>query len=446
MKHFGIFLFVLFSYSSFLGQDLPRKGSFGCHMKDADDGNGIAVVRVIENSTAFQMGLKENDVIHSLNDNSLKNVGHFVAEIGNWKAGEKIELGIHRNSEDLELKGEVIGKPFETSAQADVLYGHVDYQGNRLRSILEIPKQAVNPPVVYFLPGIGCASIDYYYDHNAPIKKLVEEFVAKGLAVFRIEKPGMGDSDGPLKCTEMDFNQEVEALKAGLQELQKNKNIDRENIFLYGHSLGTVSAPLVAKDQGIKGIIAWGGISSSWYEYSLRILKDQKILKEMDYVQIEKEYREIQPFYHAFYEDQKSPQELMEDERFRDLTGNYFDGDLWFGMHHYRYFHTLNKVDMFTAYKEANCSVLTLAGDCDLHAIDTKWASDIVQSILYYDLYDADLKVFENTTHHYHTVPSMQEYIRMRKEGTLNNEYMAANFNEEVPISASNWIWEKVKK
>jgi len=444
-KFIVLFCLSLVLQTSLMSQELVRKGTFGIQMEADPNGNGVKVLKVFNNSTASSLKMKSGDLIRSVNDVEYKEVNPLVAAVGKWKAGEKITVKIERADQQQILTGKIVGKPLETSDYGEVIYGSVDFDGGKLRSILELPKGVKNPPVIFFLPGIGCGSLDYYYNPNASTKLLVEEWMKSGIAVYRVEKPGMGDSYGTIPCQKMDFDYEVAAFSKALQKLKKMDQIDSNNIFLYGHSLGTVSAPLVAQSAKVKGIIAWGGISKSWYEYSLKILKDQKLLFGQDYVEVERNFRKLHPFYIDFYVNKRTPEELKTDERYASFASDFFQGEMWFGVHHYTYFHTLNDVDILTAYKRADCPVLTLAGEFDVHAIDTDWAVEIANAVNFYRDQTAKSIIVPKTTHHYHTVPSIAAYNELRNTNTLTSDYVSEHFNSAIPALVSDWVKETME-
>lgn len=248
----------------FLGaQTLERKSYLGIQMKSSEEKNGIEVIHVYENSTASNLNLQVHDIILTINGVPYENVNDLVKVVPSWTVGEQLTMDIIRDEEKIELSGKIIAKPLETSDYAQVIYGEVDFDGGKLRSILELPFGVENPPVILFIPGNGCGSLDYWYSSQTPVKLLVESFVEKGIAVFRVEKPGIGDSYGDVHCIEMDFDYQLAAFQAGLEKLKNTPEIDVNRIYLFGESLGVVSAPFMANESNVSGIIAWGGISTS---------------------------------------------------------------------------------------------------------------------------------------------------------------------------------------
>ena len=436
----------LFIFSNTYAQELQRKGTFGIQMENMDDKSGLKVIKVIENTTASAIGLKADDIILSINEIAYSDVYELVDAIGTWRQGDAITAIVKRDNKKQTLNGKIVGKPLETSKYGKVIYGHVDYDGGKLMSILELPNGVKNPPVVMFLPGIGCGSLDFYYNENSTTKLWIEALVKKGIAVYRVDKPGMGDGEGTKDCSEMDFDYEINAFRTALQTLKKIESINNKQVFLYGHSLGVISAPYIAKDNDVAGIISWGGISTTWYEYSLKILRDQKVLQGQDYTSIEENFRKIQPFYYDFLIQQKTPKELTKNPDYQELVKHHFHNDMWHGLHHYTYFHTLNDKNILTAYKDANCPILALAGEYDIHAVSTDWAKELADAVNYYRPNTGTSLVIPKTTHHYHTVPSIPMYFEMRKSGELNAQYQAQHFSTDVPIAVNNWIKKQIKQ
>lgn len=421
-------------------QELARKGTFGIQMEAVKDGEGIQILKVFDNTTASALQLEEKDILLSINGKTYSDVMDLVATIGDWRVNAPVAVKVKRGEKIHTFEAKVVGKPLETSEFAEVIYGSVAYDGGKLRSILELPNGEKNPPVVLFLPGIGCGSLDYYYNPNAPVKLLVESLVEEGIAVMRVEKPGMGDSEGTQGCLEMDFDYEVAAFDAALTQLKERTDINTDQIFLYGHSLGTISAPLIASKNEVAGIIAWGGLASTWYEYSLKLNRDQRYLFGDDYLEVEADLRKMTPFLHDFYIHKKTPKELAQIPEYREQSEYYFQGDLVHGLQHYTFLQDVNDVDLLTAYKEANCPILAIAGEHDIHTIDTDWAKTLSDVVNFYRPDQGEYIHIPKTTHHYHTVPSIEVYNELRKTGKMNSAYMAEHFNEDVPFVVQRWI------
>jgi len=423
--------------------ELPRKGTLGIQMQAAPQ--GIQVQKVFDHSTASNIGLKEEDLIQTINGQVVTKVTEVVDMVQQWKAQDPISIDLKRNEKRIQLTGTVVGKPFENSIYGQVEYGSVDYDGGQLRTILITPSGRPQAPLLMFMQGIGCGSIDYYYNDQSTVKLLVEEFVRHGVAVLRVEKPGMGDSQNTQACEDMDYPYEVGAFIAALKQAKRLQGVDPNQIFLFGESLSSYSAPLVAAKEKVAGIIVWGGLSKSWFEYSLKLLKDQKFILGRSPKSIEEQYRRNLPFYFDFFVNKKTPQDLLQHPDYRSFAANFFDGEKWLGLHHYSFFHTLNDVDILSAYASIHCPILCLAGDHDVHTTDTHWTKDLLYAVPEKFKSQSKLEIFPQTTHHYYQVPSVQTYMDMRSANELTRAYMAKNFNPDIAEVASKWIKTIIK-
>lgn len=421
-------------------QLLERKGALGARLEPVSEGQGVRVVEVLPGGTAAHVGLQAKDVLMQVNERPVSTVPELVKHIGTWRAGQPVHLKVIRNDRPRTLKGRVVGRPMETSDQGSVIYGEVPFDGGALRSILALPKGVERPPVILWVPGVGCYSQDFGTSPRSPYKQWVEGIVAQGIAVFRVEKPGMGDSRNTTPCAGMDLDHEVAAYQAALLHLRQLPQIDPERIYLYGHSMGVLTAPLVAEAAPVAGLMAWGGVAISWFEYELRLLRDQQTLEGKDLVAIEADVRRKLPVLTAFYLDQRTPEELGRESDLTAALSEYTDGTLWHGLMHYSFFHDLGRLDILANYRKLSCPVLTLAGEFDLHAIDTQWAGTIADAVNAMRPGAVESQVVRSTTHHYHTVPSMADYVAMQADGRMDDVYMAEHFNSEVPKLVADWV------
>ena len=421
-------------------QELKRKGSLGIELKVKDSIAGIFVVDVLENTTASAIGIQPNDILVAIGQDSVLEAATLLDLIDNWREGDPVEIRILREGKKMSLSGNVAGKPYETSQNGIVIYDAIPFDGGQIRSILELPKNTASPPVVLYLPGVGCASYDFGSEPNHPIKLLVESLVDQGIAVFRMEKPGMGDSHGTTHCQEMDYDYEINAYAKALEVLKRNSKIDTNRIFLFGESLGTITAPYVAVKQNIAGIIAWGGIVTSWFEYYMRLQRDQKILLGEDYQKMDEDFRKNLPFFYDFLIQKLNPNQLRKNTQYQSFVDSHFKENLWHGLHHYTYFQNLNDKNILSTYKEANCPVLALAGEYDIHTADTTWAIMLSDAINHYTPGRGSYKILEETTHHYYKVPSVEVYIDKLRNGKITPKYMSDNFNDQIGREMGKWI------
>lgn len=441
MKKFTVFLCLAIVATGLMAQTLQRRGALGVYLKNSEDGVGVSIQEVFEGSTASALGLEAGDVLLKVDGKAYNGLEEFIPFVRGWRVGREITVTVLRGDKEIDMTAGIVGKPLETSEHAEVIYGAVPYDGGQLRSIMEVPKGVSKPPVLFFLPGIGCASWDYYYDNTVPMKQLVEGLVKRGYAVYRVEKPGMGDSEGTQDCMEMGYHYEVNAFKAALKQLKSNPQIDADNIFLYGHSLGVLTAPQLAAESPVKGIIAWGGVTTSWYEYLLRMLRDQNEIQGYDYEWIEQKYRNEMPFLYDFLVKQMTPEEMAKNPAYKKMVEEKFvEGKYWLNIQHYKYVQEINQVDLTAAWKNSACPVIALHGEYDLHAIDSQWAEHVTKLMNYYYPGAATWAIVPKTTHHMYTTASWAEYMELREKDALDKKYMSKHFNPQIIDMVADWV------
>ncbi len=442
MKKIIITIFSLAVFACGYSQHLERGGSLGAMIRPAPDSVGIAILQALPGGTAASIGLQEKDVLLKVNGQTYNDIAALVATTAQWREGQQLDIDILRNGTALQLSGKVKGKPLEQLDGAKTIYGAVTYDQGMLRSILTLPEGKDKPPVVFFLQGFSCSSIDYYYSDKEPVRRLVDGWVANGFAVFRVEKPGVGDCKDLPNCEDIGYNYEVEAFKTALRQLKQNPDIDKDQIFLFGHSLGGVTAPLLAADTPVKGIINYGSVATTWYEYLVKVLREQDIISGAGYDEVEANVRQRIPLLYDYLVGKKTPSELEQNPAYRDILSTGLpvrNGDRMIGRH-YSFMQEINDSDITTAFKKAACHVLALHGEFDLHAVDEEWAVMTANLVNAFHPGKGSWKILPGTEHSFAQVPSMPQYVAMRNSGTFGGAYMQEHFNPAIIDETVDWM------
>src|SRR3954466_5236539 len=166
--------------------------------------------------------------------------------------------------------------PRESYPNVDVIYDSVTTaDGKRLRTIITKPRHAKGKlPVIFVTGWLSCDSLE------APAGTKDESgLVFRGLAqlpefaLFRMDKPGVGDSEGV--CSETDFDSELAGYRAAFRVLKNYDFIDTEKIYILGVSNGGGFAPLIPESDAeraqVRGYISVGGWVKTWFEHMLEI-------------------------------------------------------------------------------------------------------------------------------------------------------------------------------
>ena len=127
-----------------------------------------------------------------------------------------------------------------------------------LPGALCVPNNTKNPPVVILLAGSGPNDKDESLGPNKALKDLAIGLASNGVATYRYDKRTLVYGKD---MKNVDLNSEVieDAISAAAM-LKKNPDFKNSKVYIVGHSLGAMCAPLIAsKSKQINGIILLAG-------------------------------------------------------------------------------------------------------------------------------------------------------------------------------------------
>ncbi|MES2679434.1 MAG: alpha/beta fold hydrolase [Bacteroidota bacterium] len=365
MTRYLCFIILFFTGSAIDAQTLVRKASMGIIGKTAHE--GFAVDSVIANSTATTFNIKKHDVIISLNGQETKTQEAYNALASQLRAGDKVEIQFTRNGKKIKAKTNAVMRPIETSELADINYDWVRFRKGYLRTITRKPKGKTNVPCILLIPGYGCGSIENYTkSYNG---KLINEWLKNGYAVVTIEKSGMGDSYDCAPCAEVDLATDIESFNAGYQYMENLPFVNRENLFIWGHSMGGVIAPEIAKLHHPKGVMVFGTVFRPWSEFLLEMHRVQKpLLDGLSYEETETFVRLIQKVYYEFFVLKKTRDELYANPEYKNIVSSELEhksgsNNMW--GRHWRFWQQLDSLNLASSWRLSNCPVLVINGGAD---------------------------------------------------------------------------------
>jgi dienelactone hydrolase len=147
-----------------------------------------------------------------------------------------------------------------------------------LPGTLTVPRSAGPFPAVVLVHGSGPNDRDETLGPNKPFQDLAWGLATKGIAVLRYEKRTR--IYGPQLVAEPEFvaaltvkEETVDDALAAVRLLKNTEGIDRQRIFVLGHSLGGMLIPRIAlagKDLDIAGFIVMAGLTEPLPETYLR--------------------------------------------------------------------------------------------------------------------------------------------------------------------------------
>jgi hypothetical protein len=119
------------------------------------------------------------------------------------------------------------------------------------------------------ISGLGCYPLPSP-DHDEPFNQLRYGLSQRGFVTMWVEKNGEGSSRGPAcDSAQSDLQFAANRSIAGLKALATHDFVDRDNIFIFAHSIGPLEGVLVAgkfpvRDLSLQKPSARAGTNINW--------------------------------------------------------------------------------------------------------------------------------------------------------------------------------------
>lgn len=138
----------------------------------------------------------------------------------------------------------------------------VDYRGLTLRGMLHLPED-LPAPVVVVCHGFSGSRMDM----NGAYVKLARRLAGRGVATYRFDFSGCGESDGEFEdFTVSDRMAQVVTVMNGLE---RHSGISADRISLLGMSMGALVAVLVSGARPVRSLVMWapagGGAQTEYW-------------------------------------------------------------------------------------------------------------------------------------------------------------------------------------
>jgi pimeloyl-ACP methyl ester carboxylesterase len=263
---------------------LPRRAFLGAQLApdaEAFSEAGVLVVGVVEGGMAMAADVQPGDRLAKLADHPLRSLREMSAALRAAGRCSTTELEIIRA--DKVHRAEVAVKPCpkESIEGQHVSYETLSVDGARLRCIITRPKDGNERGAILFLQGIACESVDYGTASDEPMARLVHGWAAAGYVTMRVDKRGVGDSEGPC-CGLGDFETELADHREALDYLFEDERFGDLDIFLFGHSIGGMVAPILAQAVRVQGLMVYGTSTVNWLDCVVASTRRQFELRGVD--------------------------------------------------------------------------------------------------------------------------------------------------------------------
>jgi pimeloyl-ACP methyl ester carboxylesterase len=341
----------------------------------------------------------------------------------------------------MNLRGKAIGRPFERYANAKTDYGSVPFRQGKLRDIMVTPDGAAKPPVLFLIPGYPCTSIEPPTPTH-PYRRLGEELVARGIAYYRVEKAYVGDSKGPGDCNDIDFATEMDSFRTAYNHLIKVRGVDPDRIFMLGHSLGGMQAPLLAAERPPRGVAAFGTVLRNWadYHHDLDVIQSY-LFRGADPGEEAAGAERNRELRRRFYFGREAPAAIAAGdpqmaETLRTIL-NWDGAERTIGGRSYKFNQDLAHLPLMAAWRDAKTNVLALYGESDIVALngeDHRLIADIA------DFYRPGTGSFVEVPGTGHGMDLIGNRKEVREETRASGSVPAGPFNPAVVNALAAWI------
>ena len=145
-----------------------------------------------------------------------------------------------------------IYQPIDTDAFTEKVALIGEYE---LKAVVTTPDNTADYPVVVLVQGSGASDFDETVGANKPFKELAHGLAQKGIASVRInkrlyQKPVLMHDQLTI------WDEYMDDIYAAIDYAKANVS---ENVYVIGHSQGGMSAPKIALDNDLKGVVMMAG-------------------------------------------------------------------------------------------------------------------------------------------------------------------------------------------
>lgn len=147
---------------------------------------------------------------------------------------------------------------------------------------------------------MSCSPVERPVGSRIGIDLFLRELATRsGAAMMRVEKPGLGDSEGP-PCRDVDFRSELDAHRAAFRAIRARPDVDPGRIAVVAQSNGAAYAPLVVEDAQVAGYAVTGGWVKSWFEHMMEIERRRFTLMGLAPGEVNRRMALVAEFYTEF--------------------------------------------------------------------------------------------------------------------------------------------------
>ena len=170
---------------------------------------------------------------------------------------------------------------------------------------------------------------------------------------------------------EADLQTDIESFDAAYRYMEALAFADPSQLYIWGHSMGGVIAPEIARNHTPAGVMVFATVFRPWNEFLLEMHRIQYPLDGKSFEETENFVRGMHKVYYEFFINKKSPAELHEIPGFAALVESemeYKPGktDMW--GRHWKFWQQIDSLNLAKSWSEVKCPVLSIFGGADFIA------------------------------------------------------------------------------
>jgi uncharacterized protein len=311
-------------------------------------------------------GLRIGDDLVTLDERPIASLAELRFRAAAISPGSPCKLGVLREGKRIFVVVVAEPMPLEVLSHGRVELREVPWRFHgsdyRLRGIWTWPLETARA-AVWLLPSASWVSLEMPLTPSDPTFLLVDYLTAHGVATLRVERSGLGDSEGP-RTEDLDFEAEFGMWTAARGHFfEHTRQLKRA---LFGRSLGGMLAPLIAEEQPFDALSVWGTSLDSWHEASLESAAYQGCLQGLDASQLDKTIVALEELQRLVFLEGLTPQEARARAPHLGTIGrNEYRGDLVHGRTA-RFFQQLEQQDVRAAWQRLHSRVLAVHAEYDI--------------------------------------------------------------------------------
>ena len=346
-------------------QPLARRADTGAAIAPPSSGKPATVVRFRPDSALERAGLRVGDAVVAIDGRAYSDGDAWGARLRRLRDGDRLRLTVRRAEGEVEVAATLPAMRAERIAGVEVRAGEArSDRGYRVRTFTSRPAGVAGRlPVVVFIPWLSCGPVENPLDVNDGWSKMLRDVMREArVQLVRIEKPGVGDSEGP-DCSMNDLEEDMAAFRAGIRAALADPGADARRLYLLGGSVGGALVPLLAAEFEVHGLIVTGGFTQTWHEHMLDLERRRLTLSGKAPAEVNAAMRAFGGFYDRVLNRGETPAQAL--AAHPQWKAFWYDAPA----HQYgrpmRYYQQLQALDVEDAWARAAVPTLIVWGEYD---------------------------------------------------------------------------------